>query len=224
MRGKPLAPASSAWLGCLIVEIPAALVLALIGATGSAFAAETTTYAGQQTRELKALSEAHIAGLLAGRGMGYAKAAELNGYPGPLHVLELADELALSDQQRSDTQELFNQMQTSAKRLGATLVDAERQLDEVFQAKSVDEKALSDITANIGRIEAQLRAVHLRAHVRHEYNIEHSANRKLHRPSNPATPRPWPSSAPATNAHTGSGMCSPSCGGWGAVPLLSVMA
>jgi hypothetical protein len=47
-------------------------------------------YAGQQTRAIKALSPEDLAGLLNGEGMGMAKAAELNGYPGPVHVLELA--------------------------------------------------------------------------------------------------------------------------------------
>ena len=37
-----------------------------------------------------------MADLRAGRGMGLALAAELNGYPGPAHVLELADKLDLA--------------------------------------------------------------------------------------------------------------------------------
>ena len=48
-------------------------------------------YAGMQQRALKALSEDQIADLRAGKGMGLALAAELNGYPGPIHVLELCD-------------------------------------------------------------------------------------------------------------------------------------
>ena len=53
-------------------------------------------YAGMQARSIKALSEQQIADLKAGRGMGLALAAELNGYPGPAHVLEVADQLGLS--------------------------------------------------------------------------------------------------------------------------------
>jgi hypothetical protein len=41
-------------------------------------------YAGMQTRPIKALSAEQVADLKAGRGMGLAMAAELNGYPGPL--------------------------------------------------------------------------------------------------------------------------------------------
>src|SRR5690349_20851759 len=67
-------------------------------------------YAGLETRPVKALSEQQIADLKAGRGMGLALAAELNGYPGPAHVLELADALGLSDEQRARTKALFDGM------------------------------------------------------------------------------------------------------------------
>ena len=56
-------------------------------------------YAGMQQRSVKALSEQQIADLRAGKGMGLALAAELNGYPGPIHVLELGDQLNLSSVQ-----------------------------------------------------------------------------------------------------------------------------
>ena len=58
-------------------------------------------------RSIKALSEQQVNELGAGRGMGLALAAELNGYPGPSHVLELADKLELSADQRAKVQRLF---------------------------------------------------------------------------------------------------------------------
>ncbi len=73
------------------IWISAALLL-----TSAAVANAQTPYAGMQTRPIKALSEQQMADLSAGRGMGLALAAELNGYPGPVHVLELADKLNLS--------------------------------------------------------------------------------------------------------------------------------
>ena len=66
----------------------------------SSAASAQTPYAGMQTRGIKALSDSQIGDLQAGRGMSLALAAELNGYPGPLHVLELADKLGLSAEQR----------------------------------------------------------------------------------------------------------------------------
>jgi len=65
-------------------------------------------YAGQHARQLKALSDDEVRQLLEGAGMGYARAAELNGYPGPMHVLELADKLGLSAQQREETRRLMD--------------------------------------------------------------------------------------------------------------------
>ena len=49
-------------------------------------------YAGMQARAIKALSAEQIADLKAGRGLSLALAAELNGYPGPRHVLELVEQ------------------------------------------------------------------------------------------------------------------------------------
>lgn len=100
-------------------------------------AAEVSPYAGQEAREIKSLSEAEIADLLAGKGMGYAKVAELNGYPGPAHVLELADELGLSAEQLAQTKLVFERMETSARQLGAELVAAERALDALFGNRAV---------------------------------------------------------------------------------------
>src|SRR5205809_3323802 len=100
-----------------------ALFLALPGAQAQA------PYAGMQTRSIKALSEQQVADLGAGRGMGLALAAELNGYPGPSHVLELADKLNLSTDQRAGVQRLFDSMKAEAVLLGAKLIEQEADLD-----------------------------------------------------------------------------------------------
>src|SRR5690242_2678820 len=72
--------------------------------------APSAPYAGQQARAIKSLSAEEIASLLKGEGIGLAKAAELNGYPGPAHVLALAGELRLSDAQRRQVQSIFDRM------------------------------------------------------------------------------------------------------------------
>lgn len=130
-----------------------------------ALASGTSPYAGQELREIKALSASDIAGLLSGKGMGYAKAAELNDYPGPAHVLDLAEGLGLSTEQRNATQAIFDQMEASAKEHGADLVSAERVLDERFKSKTIDDGSLSELVTKIGRLQSQLRAVHLKAHL-----------------------------------------------------------
>src|SRR5437016_7821449 len=89
-------------------------------------------YAGQQARSIKALSAEDIAGLLKGEGMGLAKAAELNGYPGPAHVLALAKQLKLGEAQRRQIQAIFDRMHADAVALGADIVERERTLDRQF--------------------------------------------------------------------------------------------
>ena len=122
-------------------------------------------YAGQESRDIKALSSDEVQQLLAGKGMGFAKAAELNGYAGPKHVLELASELELTAEQRTRTQALFASMQTKAVALGRQLVDEERKLDRLFAGASITEDSLQKSVARIGALQADVRAAHLEAHL-----------------------------------------------------------
>ncbi len=141
-----------------------ALALAAALAT-LAHATTPSPYAGQQTREIKALSSAEQADLLAGKGMGLAKAAELNGYPGPAHVLELAADLGLSAEQRQRTQAVWQTMDARARTLGQQVVDAERELDALFASKQVTRERLATQLDRSGALQAELRAAHLEAHL-----------------------------------------------------------
>src|SRR5258705_4499780 len=89
------------------------LVVALLVLTSTASYGQSS-YSGMQTRPIKALSDQQVADLKAGRGMGLALAAELNGYPGPAHVLELSDKLALTVEQRARVRQLFESMKQEA--------------------------------------------------------------------------------------------------------------
>ena len=122
-------------------------------------------YAGQQERAVKALSSEQIAGLKAGIGLGYAKSAELNGWPGPLHVLELADKLSLTNKQKARMEALRQQMLAKAKPLGEQMIAAEMALDAVFSSKSPDAEDVEAATMQIASVEARLRAVHLTTHL-----------------------------------------------------------
>src|SRR4051794_26061952 len=95
----------------------------------SAASAQSQPYAGMQTRAIKALSDQQIADLKAGRGMGFALAAELNGFPGPIHVLEFGDALALTPDQRTRVQALIDDMKAEARPLGEQLIAQEADLD-----------------------------------------------------------------------------------------------
>lgn len=143
------------------------LILSLALALGTAAHASDNPqpYAGQHTREIKALSAEQIDELLAGRGMGFALPAELNGYPGPRHVLELADELKLGDTQRQQTEALHARMQAEAIALGTALVEAERALEHLFAARTADSGNLQAALERIAEISAKLRRTHLQAHI-----------------------------------------------------------
>lgn len=132
-----------------------------------AFAQATSPspYAGQESRQIKSLSPSEQADLLAGKGMGLAKAAELNGYPGPAHVLELASHLGLSAEQLATTRALFTSMEQRAKELGRQLVAAEQSLDALFASKQVTPTQVEQSLAAIGDLQAKVRAAHLLAHL-----------------------------------------------------------
>jgi Spy/CpxP family protein refolding chaperone len=130
-------------------------------------------YAGMQTRPIKALSDEQVADLKAGRGMGLALPAELNGYPGPAHVLALADQLGLSADQRARIQTLFDSMKAEAIPLGATLLDQEATLDRQFADHSITPEALKAETARIGATQAELRNTHLKYHLQTERILTH---------------------------------------------------
>jgi len=126
---------------------------------------ENSPYAGLESREIKALSEREVSGYLEGKGLGYAKAAELNNFPGPSHVLELSKGLALTDEQIKQTQIIFNKMKAQAAILGEQFVSKERELDQLFLKSTINTKVLKVLTADIGDIQAKIRYVHLSAHL-----------------------------------------------------------
>jgi len=136
-----------------------------LAAHSGAVLAQTAGYAGQQTRAIKALSEQDVAGLLEGQGAGFAKAAELNGYPGPAHTLELKDPLGLRPDQVAATEALMLAHKARARTLGAALVDAERKLDALFAAQAASAASIESATREIGVLQARLRAEHLATHV-----------------------------------------------------------
>jgi Spy/CpxP family protein refolding chaperone len=147
------------------VAVAAAALTAVGGVALAQHPHSHTPYAGLQQRAVKALSDQHLADLRAGRGMGLALTAELNGYPGPLHVLELADQLGLTDDQRQKMRELTDRMKAEAVPVGEKLIERERALDQAFATGGITPATLSVLTAQIGETQGELRALHLRYHL-----------------------------------------------------------
>lgn len=139
------------------------LSLTLVGS--SVIAQSTSPYAGQERRAIKALSETDVRDLREARGLGLAKAAELNSYPGPAHVLEFATQLQLSEAQRTATEALFASMRDKARPVGERIIEAERDLDHAFVETRIDPTELRSRLSAIGALQSELRAIHLEAHI-----------------------------------------------------------
>ena len=140
------------------------VALLLVGAS-SALTTTQSPYVGEEKKEIKALSHDEISGLLQGKGMGLAKAAELNRYPGPKHVLELAKQLQLTEQQIEQTNLAFTDMREKAIDLGKQVVEYEKELDELFSSDKISKVNLDSQLQRIGETKAKLRGVHLHAHL-----------------------------------------------------------
>src|SRR4051812_3436212 len=122
-------------------------------------------YAGMQARPIKALSDQQIADLRSGRGMGLALPAELNGYPGPSHLLELADKVGLSEAQRSAVRSLFEAMKAETVPLGEQLIEQEGALDRLFAHRVATPGNVEAAVASISETQGKLRAAHLKYHL-----------------------------------------------------------
>jgi Spy/CpxP family protein refolding chaperone len=143
---------------------PLLAILALFALLAPAFA-QPQPYRGLDTRAIKTLSEKDIEDLNAGRGMGLALAAELNGYPGPIHAIELSGQLGLSAEQIDKLKGLYEAMKTEAIPLGSKLISQERELNEHFASQTVTAAVLEATTQQIGATHAALRATHLKYHL-----------------------------------------------------------
>src|SRR5213080_3323500 len=101
-----------------------------------------------------------------GRGFGLAFAADQNGYPGPMHVLELKDRLKLTADQEAKGRELMHAMFTESRPKGARLLEAEAKLRRLFAERVADEAAVRAAVAEVERARTEVRLVHLLTHLK----------------------------------------------------------
>jgi Spy/CpxP family protein refolding chaperone len=132
----------------------------------AALADASKPYAGEQERKIKALSNDDIEGLISGKGMGLAKAAELNGYPGPRHTLDLKDKLSLSKDQLQQSEKLYQSMHKNTVQLGEQIVQEEKKLDDLFIKGDINSQLLKQAVTKIARLRGELRFAHLVAHLK----------------------------------------------------------
>ena len=123
-------------------------------------------YVGQERREIKSLSEFDIDELKNGRGWGLAKAAELNGVPGPVHLLEMEKEIGLNREQIEKIKILYQKMKKQAIPLGLKLIELERKLNNHFANGTITEELLHELLEQIAQVRKRLRYVHLSTHLK----------------------------------------------------------
>jgi len=140
--------------------------LLLIPALTAAASSLKSPYAGEEKREIRTLSPDDMEELRQGRGWGLARAAELNGVPGPVHLLEMADEIGLTAKQREEIEALFETMRRQAVPLGLELIESERALNRAFADGTVDEEGLRRRLAASAETRRDLRYVHLSTHLK----------------------------------------------------------
>lgn len=141
------------------------MTVALFASLACGATVAVSPYAAASGDDVKSLSADEQSALLAGRGMGMARPAELNGYPGPAHVLELATELKLDSEQLAGTRAIFERMQAAAKADGVALIEAERGLDALYVSRTATRQNVTEQLAKIEGVRVHLRGVHLDAHL-----------------------------------------------------------
>lgn len=125
-------------------------------------ASAASAQSGEQRHH--AFLEEERAAIARGEGFGMAFPAELNGYPGPRHILDLQNELKLRPDQTAAVQKLFEEMKQQALAHGKDVLQAEGELEQMFRANR-PEAELREQVLRIASLRGELRWVHLRAHV-----------------------------------------------------------
>lgn len=122
-------------------------------------------YQGQENRKIKSLSDDDISQLQKGQGWGLAKVAELNGMPGPIHLLEMKKEINLTDEQVNKITGIYDVMKERAQAYGEKLIKLETELNKEFVNKTITDTKLRQLLADISETHRELRYIHLSAHL-----------------------------------------------------------
>jgi Spy/CpxP family protein refolding chaperone len=144
------------------------LLLSLAGcstAQPEATADLTSPYIDQLDNPIRGMTLDEIADLETGAGAGFARAAELNGYPGPRHILDLQDELDMTPDQLEQVESLFDEMNAAARGLGEEILEMEADLELAFSEGAIDETSLEMKVTALAAKYGELRLLHLQTHL-----------------------------------------------------------
>ena len=148
-----------------LIVLGAIALITSINANSAEIPAYQSKYVGEEQRSIKSLSTDDIEQLKHGKGWGLAKVAELNGMPGPSHILQMKDKIALSKEQEAKIQALFDDMQSKAIPLGNELIALEKKLNDSFVNRTITTELLSQQLEAIAEVSKKLRYVHLVTHL-----------------------------------------------------------
>jgi len=149
----------------IVLYILPILFLSLVAQAAEKIHIQASKYAGEEKRSIKSLSLGDIAELRKGGGWGLAKAAELNGVPGPAHLLELKDKILLTDTQILAIEKIYQTMKAQALQQGERLIALELELELLFRSGSVTQDMLRASLNKIANARMELRFTHLAAHL-----------------------------------------------------------
>ena len=146
------------------ILVLAAVLAGCVAPGEGAAPAPDGSYAPLLESPIRGLTPEQIDAYASGKGATMALPAELNGHPGPAHALDLAERLRLTPEQRAEMERLRDGMRADAIEKGEELLALHKALDDGFRNATLDEDALAALLQEIGRKDAELRFVHLRAH------------------------------------------------------------
>ena len=142
------------------------LVLSVTAQAAETKHSQVSKYAGEEKRSIKSLSPDDIEELRKGSGWGLAKAAELNGLPGPAHLLELKDKIPLNDDQVLAIDKIYQAMKAQAIQQGEHLIAVEQELELLFHSDSITQDGLRASLNKIAKARMELRFTHLSTHLK----------------------------------------------------------
>jgi Spy/CpxP family protein refolding chaperone len=104
--------------------------------------------------------------LLKGDAVGQTLVAEKNGYPSPQSIVSFKDQLILSKDQLRKINELITNLPFSVTVKGQEIIDAEEELNQLFESGNINEKTLRAKLERIGKMRADLRFMHLQVYLK----------------------------------------------------------
>jgi Spy/CpxP family protein refolding chaperone len=149
----------------IIIVVVVALATTLVIALGATAQHHGHGSGGHGHRQMQAMLDEIDRVIASGRGAGLAFAADQHGYPGPMHVLELKEQLQLTPAQEVLLMALQHAMFTDSRPKSARLMDAEARLRRLFADGVADEAGVRAAVTEIERARTEVRLVHLLTHL-----------------------------------------------------------